>query len=449
MESNKGKMPLKNIMGYGVASIGFNFVYLLSAQFLNIYYTNVLGISLASVGVIMLIARLWDGVNDPIMGSIVDRTNTKQGKYRPYLIWGILPLASTTALLYYYPSALGENNKVIYAGVTYILFGMAYTFANIPYLAMQSTLSYDSDERTKIITIKNVFTLVGILFMTIIIPKIAFDSTGPTASGFLKGGLIGAVIVIITMPISYLSTSKFKFNDDIKEKKEKITFADMKEALLSNKPLMQIAGTLFIISIGGTLVGGGNYYFINVIDRSDLVGLFALSTMMPMMVGMALMPIAMKFEKKNVMGYGMIMYGVVSFIMFFVPQENPMLFIILNGVRGLGFGTAMILIWSMIADTVDYAKLKTGKQQGGIVFSTSTFMQKSAGGLGIALMNFLMIKVGLDATSNVQSASTAKGLIFIIAVLPGILYLINGIYLILKYPLNKSYMKEIQEKLGR
>lgn len=440
------KMPLKNILGYGAAAIGYNFVYMMQSTFLNVFYTNVLGISLAAVGIIMLVARIWDGVNDPIMGSIVDKTNTKDGKYRPYIKWGIIPLALTSVLLYTAPN-LSMSLKVLYAGITYIGFGMAYTFANIPYMSMQSTLSFDSNERTKIITIKNVFTLVGIIAASAIIPKIAITAEGASQSGFLTAGIIGAVIVALTMLITFASTKNYKYIED--KKHEKITFKQRKDAVVNNPALILSAFTLLALSLVMALAGSANYYFIDILKRGDLVMAFTMIGSLSMVVSMIFMPIAMKFEKKNVMGTGLLFYMIISILMYYLPEDKINLLIAFNVIRGIGMGFGMVLIWSMIADSVDYAALKTGQQQGGIVFSTSTFVQKAAGGIGAFLINILLAAVGFVPKAASQTAAATSGVKLLFTVVPGLVFGLVAIIILIKYPLSKKVMLDIQKQLGR
>lgn len=439
------KVPLSAALGYGTAALAYNFVYTLVTNYVNIFFTNVLGISLAAAGVIMLLARLWDGVNDPIMGTIVDKTNTKDGKYRPYMKWGMLPLSVMTILIFLAPD-LSIQLKTIYAGVTYILWGMAYTFANIPYMSMQSTLSFDSNERTKIITIKTIFVLVGALIAMIAVPALAFTKDGIQADGFVKAAIIGAVLVIVCMYITFKATVRFKYVDD--KNVEKTTIKDRVDAVVKNPPLIILAIVLFLVSVLTAIIGAQNYFVVNVLGQPELVMAFTLAGFAPMILAMALMPLAMKLEKRVLMGGGMVIYVLGSIGFYLVPNSNINGLLLMSAVRGLGIGFAMILIWSMIADSVDFAALKTGKQQGGIVFSTSTFMQKAAGGIGAALMNFLLIAVGFNKDLATQTAEAADGVKMILSFGPAILAA-AVVVLMFFYPLSKAKMKEIQSELGR
>jgi len=438
------KVKLRYIAGYGMAAIGYNFVYMLVTQYVNIYFTNVLGISFAAVGVIMLIARVWDGINDPIMGSIVDRTHTPHGKYRPYLLWGIIPLAISTVLVFV-NFGLSGFSATFLAGAVYILFGMSYTFANIGYMSMQSTLSTDSNERTKIIVIKQVFTMIGILIVMMLVPKLGIAKDGSLIpQGFLTVSIVGAVIVALTMFISFKATAKFKY---IEKDTEEITWKIRWNAVSKNKPLIIVIMVFFLVSLSQALMAAQNYYILDVLKRGDLALMFNMIMIVPMVISMAFTPIAMKFEKRTIMIFGSFLFAAASIAWFFFAKENINLMLILAVLRGLGLGFAMIFVFSMITDCVDYAKLQTGKHQGGIIFSTATFMQKTAGGIGGLLLNVIMIWIGFKAGQSAYSNGVADGVLAINTLVPALFSIICAV-LLFYYPLSKAKMKEIGEEIG-
>lgn len=440
----RGNLSLTNILGYGMAALAYNFVYAMVTNYINVFFTNVMGIGLTAVGVIMLGARIWDGVNDPIMGTIVDKTKHPQGKYRMYMLWGMIPLSLMSILIFVNPN-VNMGLKTAYAAVSYILWGMAYTFANIPYMAMQSTLSFDSNERTKIITIKNIFVMLGTMVPMVLVPMLAMGADGVSASGFLQTGIIGAILVIVCMFITFKATAAYKYVE--KEDTPKILMSDRVKAIVSNKPLILLALVIFLISVLQALIGAQTYFILDVLGRGELVVTFSLVMLPGMILAMVSMPIAMKYEKRNVMIFGMMMYFVGSLIWFFVPNTEISIMLVLAGIRAWGLGYAVILMWSMLTDCVDYAKLKTGKQQGGIVFSTTTFMQKSAGGIGIALLNGILVMIGFVPGGSSQTISASEGVKFILTIGSG-LFAVVIIILLVFYPLTKSKMKEIAEQIG-
>lgn len=441
----RGNLSLWNILGYGMAALAYNFVYTLVTSYVNIFFTNVLGIGLAAVGAIMLIARIWDGVNDPIMGTIVDKTRHPQGKYRMYMLWGMIPLALMTILVFLNPN-FGMGLKVAYAAISYILWGMAYTFANIPYMAMQSTLSFDSNERTKIITLKNIFVMIGAMVPTVLVPMLAINDDGANAKGFLTVGIIGAVLVIVCMFITYKATASYKYVEATDT--PKITWADRAKAIFSNKPLILLASSIFMLSIMTALNGVQTYFVLDVLGKGDMVLTFSLVMLPGMLLAMICMPIAMKFEKRSIMIFGSLVYAVASIAWFFVPNSNITVMLLLAALRAWGLGFGMILMWSMLTDCVDYAKLKTGKQQGGIVFSTTTFMQKAAGGIGIALLNMALVIVGFVPGGSTQTAAAGQGVKFLMTI-GCAAFAVAIIVLMVFYPLTKAKMKEIANEIGR
>ncbi len=434
------QVPLKNILGYGAAALGYNMVYTLVFNFVNVFFTNVLGLGLAAVGTIMLVARVWDGVNDPIMGSIVDKTHNQRGKYRPYILWGILPLSTMTMLMFLNVGG-SLQIKTMYAATVYILWGMAYTFANIPYMSMQSTLSTNSNERTKIIAIKNIFVMIGAMTPVVIVPMLAFDKDGANPQGFFTASILIVGILVISMLITYKATEPFKYvtsNEDTK----KISHKERMQAIFGNKPLLLTSLVLLSFSIASALQGAQTYWVLNVLNQGDKVLLVSMAMLPGMIIAMALTPIAMKFEKRSVMLLGGIIFTLSSILIYFVPQANFNLFLLLVAVRGFGLGFCSIFIWSMITDCVDYATLKTGKQQGGIVFSASTFMQKCAGGVGGALLNFGLAFFGFVATAESQTTTAIHG----VKIIMSFGFAVFGVIMIgalIPYNLNKKRMQEI------
>jgi Na+/melibiose symporter-like transporter len=313
-------------------------------------------------------------------------------------------------------------------------------------MAMQSTLSFDSNERTKIITLKNIFVMIGTMVPTILVPMLAMNEEGANAQGFLTTGIIGAILVIICMFITFKATESYKYVE--KSDTPKITWSDRTKAIFSNKPLILLALSIFVLSIMMALNGVQTYFVLDVLGKGDLVLTFSLVMLPGMLLAMAFMPIAMKFEKRTIMMFGSLIYAIASIIWFFVPNNNITLMLVLAAFRAWGLGFGMILMWSMLTDCVDYAKLKTGKQQGGIVFSTTTFMQKAAGGIGIALLNLALVIVGFIPGSSTQTAAAGEGVKFIMTIGCAVLAIVIVVLMIF-YPLSKAKMKEIANQIGR
>ncbi len=438
------KLTVRVMFGYGVSALAFNFVWSMASSYVSIYFINVLGIGIGATGVIVLIARIWDGFNDPLMGSIVDNTNTKYGKYRPYLLIGIIPLVITTILLFTNPT-MSIKVKTFYAGAIYILFGMSYTLANIPYMSMLSTLTKEPDTRTTLMVVKNLFVMLGVMLPAILVTKLAITQSGYVSSGFTTAAIIGAALLVFAMLITFFSTKNYKYHDD-KTNLVKITWKDRMDAVFTNKPLKIMMIAMFVFSLQAVLLGAQTFFVVDGLGRGDLAFTFTLVMLPGMFVAMIAMPLLRKLEKSKVIQIGMAIYFVGSLLFQFSPNDETNLLLIASFIKGIGFGAMGIMIFSMIADCVDYAKYLTGKQQGGIIFSATTFIQKAVSGLGAMGLSgvLLLIKFKPDSV-GLQTAQTVAGLKMLNGYLPALLA-IAVIFTMRYYPLTKARMIQIQQK---
>ena len=438
MENNLSK---KVMFGYGTAALSFNFVWGMVGAYISIYFINVLGISIAAAGAIVLIARIWDGFNDPIMGSVVDNTKTKYGKYRPYMLIGILPLAIFTVLIFQNPD-LSLIGKTIYAGIIYILFGMSYTLANIPYMSMLSTLTKDPDERTILVTIKNIFVMFGVMLPSIIITKVAITDSGYNQEGFTIAAILGAILLIITMLITFFSTKNHKYMEE-NTNTTKITWKQRADAVFSNKPLLILMVVMFVFSIQSVLMGAQTLYIVDGLGQGNMAFTFMLVMLPGMFIAMGSMVVMKKLEKSKVVQIGMVFFVFGSLLFQFSPASIMPLLLTAAFIKGIGFGYVGIMLFSMVADTVDYGKHLTGKQQGGMIFSATTFVQKAVSGLGAAGLSGALIMMKFQPDSiGLQTVQTVAGLKFLNGFFPAILGII--VFITMKYyPLTKEKMSNL------
>ncbi len=437
------KLSLGIMLGYGTAALSFNFVWGMVSNFIQPYFINVMGISIAATGVIALVARIWDGFNDPIMGSFVDKTNTKYGRYRPYLLFGIVPLVVTTILLFTNPE-WSIQAKTAYAAFAYILFGMAYTLANIPYLSMISTMTKDPDERTMMMTVKNIFVMIGVMLPGILVTKIAISAEGYSEAGFQTVAIIGAVLLTVTMLITFFVTKSVKYTGETMA--SKISWSDRINAVKENKPLLIMMIVMLVFSLQGVLMGAQTLFIVDGLGRGDQAFAFTLLMLPGMFVAMVLMPILKRMEKSKVVSIGMIIYIIGALIFQFSPNSNLTMLKLGTVIKAIGFGFLGIMVFSMIADCVDYARSYTGKQQGGIIFSAVTFVQKAVAGLGAIALSGILILIGFQAKMIGQQTEVAvSGLKMLNGIIPAALavFVIIGMKY---YPLTKAKMAEINKQ---
>ncbi len=413
----ENKIPNKEKVFYGMAGLGQNMVYTLQSFFLFYYFNVVYGIDEVTVGSIFLIARVWDAVNDFIMGVIVDNTKTRWGKLRPYLLFTPLPIAVCTVLLFLGPDLI-YNLKVIYVAVAYILWGMIYTICDVPYWGLSSAMSNDTDERTKLISFTKIMTMVGSGLAIAVIP-ILLKSFGGGTDTDPRSYLIVSIIVA-TIGCGLLSLAFFGTKERVKVSNDKKNAFGNILLLFKNVPLLiilfsSILGfTRFMSQSAGQYVA--NYILGDGIYVSILGGILILS----MICAMLLTPLLTKnHTKKNVYIMTSFIGAIIYFLMYLFGYHNLTIIIFFVFVSSLSMGFFSVLQTSMIADSVDYLEWKTGKRAEGICFSGQTFFYK----LDAALIAYAMgwiLKFSHFDPDVAMTVSMKNGVYSLVSLVPGI-----------------------------
>lgn len=372
----------KEMWAYGVGSFGIFSVNTLISSFLTFYYTDVVGIAGAIVGTLMLIARLFDGITDIGMGSIVDMTRSKHGKARPWLLWMSVPLGVSIVLLFSVPE-LDHTGKIIYAYITYILFILLYTAVSIPYKTLLGVMTQHQHSRSLSNIYSTIFTMIGTLIvMTFTQPLTA--SIGWTGlSGFY--GLLSIIALYIT----------FRFVKERVEsstsQQDKIPFSAGFKAILRNKYWIIIS--LFCVTFYTTIClvqGAGLYYAQWVIGDIDKFPIIGLTLTSPMILGLFFIgPLVARFGKRNVAIIGSLVAIVGQIIKWADPSNLPV-FLLGTALAGLGVMPTLGLLLAMVNDTVEYGEYKTGLRTEGLVNSAASFGMKFGTGLGLAVVGWLL-----------------------------------------------------------
>ncbi len=443
MDIRQSKLPATLIWGYAAAAIGYNLLFGVVNNFLMYFYTDILLISAAAGGTIMLVARLWDGINDPIMGSIVDRSNPKFGKYRSFILWGAIPLGLFAVLTFTAPD-LSTNGKVIYGGAMYILFGMAYTISNIPYMAMQATITYNQNERTKLISIKSMVAGLAIIGGAAAFKPLV-DLFPSEKQGFTIAISILVVIALISIMTAFKATKEYAYYSSGNEK-EKIKFREKIRVITKNKPAVIIMSMIFVISVmQAIMMSTPMYYATYNLGKPELIGVFmALNGIM--IPAMILTPVLQKkIGKVPLFVTGLSITGISSLIIYFIPYNQIGIILALNGLKAFGFGFSMVLIWAMVADCVDYGAYKTGIYSSAIVFSSTTFLQKAGMAIGGWLLGMILTIIKYVPNQE-QTPEALQGILLLVSIVPAAFQLI-AIIIMKFYPLNESKMEEVLRAL--
>jgi len=439
------KLSLKEKIGYGVGDTASHFVWDMVGFWILIFYTDTYGISAAAAGTIMLIARFWDMFSDPIMGVIADRTNTRWGKFRPYILWMALPYGILAVLTFTTPD-LGETGKVIYAGATYLLLMTVFTAINLPYSSLGAVMTADSNERAGLNSYRFVFAFAGQLIVSGTALTLAkYFGNGDDAKGYQMTLILFSIISLILFLVTFYTT---KERVQPPKEQENALFKDIKN-LFSNKPWV----ILFIVGIVSFVMFALQnlsiaYYFKYYLGREENVQLFnvmgtiALIVTIPFSKGLA-----KKFGNRNTFLYSSLLSG-FFFMLLYIPGEKSLTSIyVINILAKAAYAPAVPLLWTMLADTADYSEWKTGRRSTGLVFSAATFAQKAGWGIGGALAGWLLAMFQF-VPNEIQTEAAITGIKLMISVIPGFLYMSCSIFLYF-YSIDKETSEQMQADLEK
>ena len=443
MKSTNDRVGFIEKVGYGLGDTASNFYFQMFMIYLTFFYTDVFGISPAAVGTMFLVTRIWDTFNDPIMGIIADRTNSKWGKFRPYLIWIAIPLAVIGVLTFTTPE-ISDTGKLIWAYVMYTLMMMAYTAINIPYSALMGVISPNSLVRTSVSSYRFILAMAGTFVIQLATrPMVKFFGQGNEQKGFQMAMVVYGIAAIILFVITFVTT-KERVRPP-REQKSNLK-EDLKD-LFKNKPwlILFIIG-IFTLSYLSIRMASIVYYFKYYIGNEDLASYFLGFGTVGVIIGIALTePLAKRFGKRNLYMFLMGLTAIVTAAFYLLPKEQIVAIFALHFIISMVMGPTAPLVWAMYADTADYSEWKWGRRATGLVFSAATFAQKFGWTIGGAIGGWLLAYFGFQANVE-QTAEAQNGIRLMISVVPAIWAVLSTIA-VWFYKLDDQLMKQIEQEL--
>lgn len=439
------KVSLFEKIGYGIGDLACNLIFSTATSYLMYYYTDIALIPASSIATLFLIARVWDAINDPIMGIIVDKTNTRFGKFRPYILFGSFILALFAFLLFTVPVDVSNSSKLIYVYITYIGFGMSYTLVNIPYSALTSAMSDDTVERTKITTVRMIFAVLSGFAVSQVWNLVKLFDT-PVIGYRYTNAVIG-IVSIILFAICFFTT---KERVVIKSTNKKFFIKEEFKAITQNTPLIIITVVFMLILIAGFVIFGVNIYFFKYnLKREDLIPTALMLNTISTALGMLTVPYITKLLGKKKAGViTLFLFGLFN-LLFFVNYKtinSINLYFIIIVIAGIFNSYTWSLGWSMIPDTIEYAEYKVGFRAEGLIYSMYSFGQK----MGIALAGLIsgvaLDFIGYKANNLEQTQFSLDGIAFLRGGIPFILCIL-AIIIISFYPLNEKRYEQISREL--
>lgn len=427
---NKEVRPfgMRDKIGYGLGDFGCNMSFAFINNYLMVFYVTCMGIKAKHFAVIILLAKIFDAINDPIIGGICDASKPgKDGKFKPWIKWASLPLLVSSILMFIYAPNAPYALKIAMCLGLYCVWSVAYTSVNVPYGSMQSVITTQSDERSSLSTWRSVGAMFAQIPVMILLPKLVYDSNTSNPRGnvfiYIVGvmGLIGFVSFIL---LRKLTTERVepKVNNE-----QKFNYFKTLASFFKNKPMMGVTiSSVAYLALMMTVTNSMQYVFMCYFKNTDIIPIATIIAGLPIGLGIVITkPLLKKFTKKQLCTYPFAISAVAAGIATFVRFDNPYVWIAFIGVSMFGTCFYLTLMWALVADCIDYQEEKTGRREEGSIYATYSLFRKIAQGVGASI-----IALSLDLTGyseKLDALSQAKGVPEKIYTMTGALPLIGAL----------------------
>jgi len=438
------KLSFREKFGYSLGDLAANFVFQALLALQLDFYTHTFGLTAAQAGTMTLVIGLGVAFLNPVMGVIADRTNTKWGKFRPWLLWTSLPFGVICVLTFTTPN-ISPGAKVIYAWTTYILLRVIYTVNNVPYASLNAVMTSDPDERNSISTYRQIAAnSAGFIVASLAIPMVRFFGRGDDARGYqYTMGLLSALSVIFFI-VAFFST-KERIQPD---PQQKTSLSQDLADLFRNRPwIVLFLATLFYFA---AIVIRGNVmlpYFRYVSGNVDLYSWFNGFGLAALLVGVACSTaVTRRMGKRLLFIVSMGLAGLFSAALFIIPPHATITIIAAEVLRQFSFGLSGPLIWSMMGDVADYGEWKTGRRASGTLTAAVVFALWAGLALGGAVAGWILDLYGFVSKADVQSAHAQSGILLTASVYAGLAFLAAAGCMFF-YPISRELNQKIANEL--
>lgn len=460
------KIRLSEKIGYGLGDMSSSMFWKLFGAYLMIFYTDVFGISAAVVGTMFAVTRVWDSFFDPVVGAVADRTSSRWGRFRPYLLFLAVPFGVIGILTFLTPP-FGQTGKIVYAFITYALMMMVYSAINVPYASLLGVMSPDPADRNTLATYRMTFAYLGsflalLLFMPLVNAFGGGDSggpmlgwlTAPQAGWLMAAGVIAVVCVLLFLGCFALTKERVR---PVRQGKTSLK-TDLRD-LLHNRPWWILLGAGVASLVFNSIRDGATvYYFKYYVDETAvgsisflglpfvLSGLYLAVGQAANILGVILAaPVSNRIGKRRTFMAAMAVASVLSVAFFWLGKDQLVPIFILQALISVCAGSIFPLLWSMYADCADYSELQTGNRATGLIFSSSSMSQKFGWAFGTAITGWMLAQFGFQANA-VQSAETLQGIRMFLSLLPAAGAFLSLVFIYF-YPLSEQKMRQITHEL--
>ncbi len=461
-------IKFKDKVGYALGDAGGLLTFSLIGAFQNKFYTDALGIKPESIILLILIARIWDAINDPLWGAFVQsRKPKKSGQFRPWIIGFSIPLAISAALMFFKIPGLTGTQYLIYAYITYIAYGMMYTAVNIPYGSLASVVTDDELERSSLSMWRSIGAGVGGLPGTIVLPMIVFTVTGKYANGtdikalddkkLFYCVLILAAVSVLVYFLHYKMT-KERIAPQEKKKDEHYNAVATVKALFKNRAFVTLSlASMLLIAFQFYYQSTYTYLFTDYYGKPGLYAFVTICTYGPMAIFIPIMnKLIRKFGKKELCAVGMAFAAVANiglFVLRWTPlSHNPFVFLGFTFLSGLGQTFLVLEVWALVMDVIDYHEVRTGKREEGMAYAVFSFTRKlgqTLAGVGLnALLAFIKYDGELSKQGKPLGEDVLSKLYDISTIVPAVMLALMAVILFCGYNLSKTKLVEVHEQLA-
>lgn len=440
----KQKLSFGEKFGYSLGDLAANFVFQAMLALQLYFYTVTFGLTGAQAGMMFLVVGLGAACLNPVMGVIADRTNTRWGKFRPWLLWTALPFGVIGVLTFTTPN-LSPGGKIVYAWVTYALLRIIYTMNNVPYASMNAVMTDDPDERTSIASYRQLAAnTAGFIVQSLAVPMVAFLGHGNDARGYqlTMGTLLGLSVIFFI--ITFFVT-KERIQPD---PQQKTSLGQDLADLFSNRPwVVLFLATLFYFA---AIVIRGNVmlpYFRFVAGHAVIFSWFNGFGLGSLLVGVACSTwVSVRVGKRQLFVASMVLSGLLCIVLLVTPPTATVLIIATEVLRQFAFGLSGPILWAMMGDVADYGEWKTGRRASGTVTSAVVFALWVGLAIGGAIAGGLFQHYGFVSGAAAQTAQAQAGIKMTASVWAGLAFLGAAVCLLF-YPISRERNKEIAEEL--
>ena len=444
------KLSVKEKLGYSLGDTASHFVWDLVGFWLLIFYTDIYGLSPYLAGVIMFMGSIWDAVMDPVVGVISDRTNTRWGKFRPYLLFGAVPYAILAVMAFSTPD-FGEKGKFVYALLTCLLLRTAYAFVNLPYSSLGAVMTNDSNERAGLNTYRFIAAYIGqfvvtgaALYLVKWLGALGNAGVVNQAQGYQLTVVLFGVLSIVFFLVAFATT---KERVSAPKKQDTNVLRDFKY-LFMNKAwiVLTVVGIVSFIMFAMQNAAIA-YYFKYYIGNAENVQLFNILGTVALIVALPLSkPLAKRFGNKAVYIGSSVVSG-IFFSLIYVAGDNLVWVYVFNILAKMAYAPAVPLLWTMLADVADYGEWRFSRRTTGLTFSASVLAQKLGWAIGAAAAGWLLSATHFVANADVQTDSAMMGIRLLVSVIPGVLYASCALVMAF-YTLDTKTLTQMKEELA-